>query len=100
MIRTILPMEKSKCFDYLLRILGEGMNVRTSPSNDGLSVHVVNRNQEKSIDFKATDENDAKEKAVEWMLGQMLYNYDGFASLVIFLAGRENSIREMRYGGC
>lgn len=55
MTRTILPMEKSKCFDYLLRILGEGMNVRTSPSNDGLSVHVVNRNQEKSIDFKATD---------------------------------------------
>lgn len=91
-------MEKSKCFDYLLRILGEGMSIRTSPSNDALSVHVENRSKEKSIDFKATDEDDAKEKAVEWMLGQMLYNYEGFSSLAIFLVGRENSIKEMKYG--
>lgn len=91
-------MENKEFFVCLLRLLGEGMNIKTSPCDGGLDVHVENRNKEKSIDFKATDEEDAKEKAVEWMLGQMLYNYEGFASLAIFLACRENNIREMKYG--
>lgn len=93
-------MENKECFDCLLRLLGEGMSIKAIPCDGGLDVHVENRNKEKSLDFKATNEDDAKRKAMEWMLGQMLLGYDGFGGLTFYLIGREQNKKYMEYGRC
>lgn len=41
---------------------------------------------------------DAKQKAMEWQVGQMLLNCDDFEELVMFLAQRKKLKAEMKYG--
>lgn len=93
-------MENEEYFECLLRLLGEGMSVKTRPCDGGLDVHVENRNKKKSLDFKAMDEEDAKKKAMEWMLGQMLLGYDNFRVLTFYLIGLEQNKKYMKYGRC
>ena len=63
-----------------------------------LEVTVENRSQEKQITFFAKGMEDAKQKAQEWQVGQMLLNCDDFEEIVMFLAQRNKLKAEMKYG--
>lgn len=63
-----------------------------------LEVTVENRSQNKQITFFAKGTEDAKQKAAEWQVGQMLLNCDDFEEIVMFLANRKKLKAEMKYG--
>lgn len=63
-----------------------------------IEVTVENRSQDKKITFFAKGTEDAKQKAAEWQVGQMLLNCDDFEEVVMFLANRKKLKEEMNYG--
>jgi hypothetical protein len=54
--------------------------------------------QRKKITFLAKGMEDAKQKAAEWQVGQMLLNCDDFEEIVMFLAQRKKLKKEMSNG--
>ena len=83
-------MERSNLFNHLLRIFDEGLSMKTTELEYGtLEVTVENRSQDKKITFLAKGMEDAKQKAAEWQVGQMLLNCDDFEEIVMFLAQRK-----------
>lgn len=92
-------MERSNLFNYLQRLFGEGFCMKTTELEFGtLEVTIENRSQAKQITFFAKGMEDAKQKAMEWQVGQMLLNCDDFEELVMFLAQRKKLKAEMKYG--
>lgn len=92
-------MERSNLFNYLQRLFGEGFCMKTTELEYGtLEVTVENRSQNKQITFFAKGMEDAKQKAAEWQVGQMLLNCDDFEEIVMFLANRKKLKAEMKYG--
>lgn len=92
-------MEKSNLFNYLQRLFGEGFCMKTTELEFGtFEVTVENRSQDKQITFFAKGMEDAKQKAMEWQVGQMLLNSDDFEEIVMFLAQRKKLKAEMKYG--
>lgn len=92
-------MERSNLFNHLLRIFDEGFSMKTTELEYGtLEVTVENRSQDKKITFLAKGIEDAKQKAMEWQVGQILLNSDAFEELVMFLAQRKKLKAEMKYG--
>ena len=72
-------MERSNLFNHLLRIFDEGLSMKTTELEYGtLEVTVENRSQDKKITFLAKGMEDAKQKAAEWQVGQMLLNCDDY----------------------
>lgn len=63
-----------------------------------LEVMVENRSQDKKITFLANGIEDAKQKAMEWQVGQMLLNSEDFEEVVMFLAQRKKLKKEMSNG--
>ena len=91
-------MERSNLFNHLLRIYDEGLSMKTTELEYGtLEVTVENRSQDKKITFFAKGIDDAKLKAMEWQLGQILLNCDDFEEIVMFLANRKKLKAEMKY---
>lgn len=62
-----------------------------------LEVTLENRSQNKQITFFAKGMENAKQKAMEWQIGQMLLNSDDFEEVVMFLANRKKLKAEMEY---
>lgn len=92
-------MERSNLFNHLLRIFDEGLSMKTTELEYGtLEVTVENRSQDKKITFLAKGMEDAKQKAAEWQVGQMLLNCDDFEEIVMFLAQRKKLKKEMANG--
>ena len=92
-------MERSNLFNHLLRIFDEGFSMKTTELEYGtLEVTVENRSKDKKITFLAKGIEDAKQKASEWQVGQMLLNYDDFEEIVMFLAQRKKLKKEMSNG--
>lgn len=92
-------MERSNLFNYLLRLFDEGLSMKTTELEFGtLEVTVENRSQEKQITFFAKGMEDAKQKAAEWQVGQMLLNCEDFEEIVMLLAQRKKLKAEMKYG--
>nr|DAL23783.1 MAG TPA_asm: PcfM DpnD/PcfM-like protein [Caudoviricetes sp.] len=92
-------MDRSNLFNHLLRLFDEGLSMKTTELEFGtLEVTVENRSQEKQITFFAKGMEDAKQKAQEWQVGQMLLNCDDFEEIVMFLAQRNKLKAEMKYG--
>lgn len=92
-------MERSNLFNYLQRLFGEGFCMKTTELEFGtLEVTIENRSQAKQITFFAKGMEDAKQKAMEWQVGQILLNCDDFEELVMFLAQRKKLKAEMKYG--
>lgn len=92
-------MERSNLFNHLLRIFDEGLSMNTTELEFGtLEVTVENRSQDKKITFLAKGMEDAKQKAMEWQVGQMLLNCDDFEETVMFLAQRKKLKKEMSNG--
>lgn len=92
-------MERSNLFNHLLRLFDEGLSMKTTELEFGtLEVTVENRSQEKQITFFAKGIEDAKQKAMEWQVGQMLLNSEDFEEVVMFLAQRKKLKAEMKYG--
>lgn len=76
-------MERSNLFNHLLRIFDEGLSMKTTELEYGtLEVTVENRSQDKKITFLAKGMEDAKQKAAEWQVGQMLLNCDDLRRLL------------------
>ena len=91
-------MEKSDLFNYLQRLFDEGCRMKTTELEYGiLEVTLENRSQNKQITFFAKGMENAKQKAMEWQIGQMLLNSDGFEEVVMFLANRKKLKAEMEY---
>ena len=89
-------MERSNLFNHLLRIFDEGLSMNTTELEFGtLEVTVENRSQDKKITFLAKGMEDAKQKAAEWQVGQMLLNCDDFEEIVMFLAQRKKLKKNM-----
>lgn len=87
--------------DFLLRLFGEGMTIRTEKFGaSGVKANVENRNKEKKICFLAKDDETAREIAKEWMLGQMLLNYKDLREVTLFLANRVRMIKDIENGNC
>lgn len=84
-------------FNYLLRLFGDGLCIKTEKSGDSLLVHIENRDKSRCVDFSATDEWEAERVAKEWMLGQMLLGYEGLGELAVFLGNREMIRKEIGY---
>lgn len=92
-------MEESNLFNYLQRLFDEGLCMKTTELEFGiLEVTAENRSQEKQITFFANGMEDAKQKAAEWQVGQMLLNCDDFEEVVMFLAQRKKLKKEMSNG--
>lgn len=92
-------MEKSNLFNYLQRLFDEGLSMKTTELEFGtLEVTAENRSQGKKITFFAKGMEDAKQKAAEWQVGQMLLNCEDFEEVVMFLAQRKKLKAEMTYG--
>lgn len=92
-------MERSNLLNHLLRLFDEGLSMKTTELECGtLEVTVDNRSQDKKITFFAKGIEDAKQKAMEWQVGQMLLNCDDFEEIVMFLAQRKKLKAEMMYG--
>ena len=92
-------MERSNLFNHLLRLFDEGLSMKTTELEFGtLEVTVENRSQDKKITFFAKGIEDAKQKAMEWQVGQMLLNSEDFEEVVMFLAQRKKLKAEMKYG--
>lgn len=91
-------MEKSNLFNYLQRLFDEGLCINTTELEFGtLEVTAENRSQNKQITFFAKGMENAKQKAMEWQIGQMLLNSDDFEEVVMFLANRKKLKAEMEY---
>lgn len=92
-------MEKSNLYNHLLRLFDEGLCMKTTELEFGtLEVTVENRSQDKKITFLANGIEDAKQKAMEWQVGQMLLNSEDFEEVVMFLAQRKKLKKEMSNG--
>lgn len=92
-------MERSNLLKRLLRLFDEGLSMKTTELEFGtLEVTVENRSQAKQITFFAKGMEDAKQKAMEWQVGQMLLNCDDFEEIVMFLAQRKKLKKEMSNG--
>ena len=92
-------MENSNLFNYLQGLFDEGLCMNTTDLEfSTLEVTVENRSQDKKITFFAKGIEDAKQKAMEWQVGQMLLNCDDFEEIVMFLANRKKLKAEMNYG--
>lgn len=92
-------MERSNLFNYLLRLFDEGLSMKTTELEFGtLEVTVENRSQGKQVTFFAKGMEDAKQKAMEWQVGQMLLNCDDFEEVVMFLTQRKKLKKEMSNG--
>lgn len=92
-------MEKSNLFNYLQRLFDEGLCINSTELEFGtLEVTAENRNQGKQITFFAKGMEDAKQKATEWQVGQMLLNCEDFEEIVMFLAQRKKLKKEMSNG--
>lgn len=92
-------MERSNLLNHLLRLFDEGLSMKTTELEFGtLEVIVENRSQDKKITFFAKGIEDAKQKAMEWQVGQMFLNCDDFEEIVMFLAQRKKLKAEMTYG--
>ena len=92
-------MEKSNLYNHLQRLFDEGLCMKTTELEFGtLEVTVENRSQDKKITFFAKGIEDAKQKAMEWQVGQMLLNSDDFEEIVMFLVNRKKLKAEMKYG--
>lgn len=92
-------MEKSNLFNYLQRLFDEGLCINTTELEFGtLEVTAENRSQDKKITFLAKGMEDAKQKAAEWQVGQMLLNCEDFEEIVMFLAQRKKLKKEMSNG--
>ena len=90
-------MEKSNLFNYLQRLFDEGLSMKTTELEFGtLEVTAENRSQGKQITFFAKGMEDAKQKAAEWQVGQMLLDSDDFEEIVMFLAQRKKLKNEIR----
>lgn len=63
-----------------------------------LEVTVENRSQGKQVTFFAKGMEDAKQKAMEWQVGQMILNCDDFEEVVMFLTQRKKLKKEMSNG--
>ena len=63
-----------------------------------LEVTVENRSQGKQVTFFAKGVEDAKQKAMEWQVGQMILNCDDFEEVVMFLTQRKKLKKEMSNG--
>lgn len=89
-------MERSNLFNHLLRLFNDGLCMKPTELEDGtLKVMAENRSQNKKITFFARDMVDAKQKAEEWQVGQILLNCDDFEEVVMFLASRKKLRIEM-----
>lgn len=89
-------MERSNLFNYLLRLFDEGLSMKTTELEFGtLEVTVENRSQGKQVTFFAKGMEDAKQKAMEWQVGQMILNCDDFEDVVMFLTQRKKLKKEM-----
>lgn len=94
-----LKNEKSNLYNHLQRLFDEGLCMKTTELEFGtLEVTVENRSQAKQITFFAKGMEDAKQKAMEWQVGQMLLNCDDFEEIVMFLAQRKKLKKEMSNG--
>lgn len=92
-------MERSNLFNYLLRLFDEGLSMKTTELEFGtLEVTVENRSQGKQVTFFAKGMEDAKQKAMEWQVGQMILNCDDFEEVVMFLTQRKKLKKEMSNG--
>lgn len=92
-------MEKSNLYNHLQRLFDEGLCMKTTELEFGtLEVMVENRSQDKKITFLANGIEDAKQKAMEWQVGQMLLNSEDFEEVVMFLAQRKKLKKEMSNG--
>lgn len=92
-------MERSNLLNHLLRLFDEGLSMKTTELEFGtLEVIVENRSQGKQVTFFAKGMEDAKQKAMEWQVGQMILNCDDFEEIVMFLAQRKKLKAEMKYG--
>lgn len=88
---------KSNAFDYLMRLFGEGLGMETTILEDGtIKAFVTNRSQNKRMTFFAKDMNDARKKAEEWQVGQILLNCEDFEEVVMYLANRKMLKSEIR----
>lgn len=97
--KNVLDMEND--LDFLLRLFGEGMTIRTEKFGvSGVMANVENRNKEKKICFLAKDEKEARETAKEWMLGQMLLGYKDLREVTLFLANRVRITKDIENGNC
>lgn len=63
-----------------------------------LEVTVENRSQGKQVTFFAKGMEDAKQKAMEWQVGQIILNCDDFEEVVMFLTQRKKLKKEMSNG--
>lgn len=92
-------MERSNLFNYLSRLFDEGLSMKTTELEFGtLEVTVENRRQGKQVTFFARGMEDAKQKAMEWQVGQMILNCDDFEEVVMFLTQRKKLKKEMSNG--
>ncbi len=92
-------MDRSNLFNHLLRLFDEGLSMNTTELEFGtLEVTAENRSQGKQITFFAKGMEDAKQKAMEWQVGQMLLNSEDFEEVVMFLAQRKKLKKEMSNG--
>lgn len=92
-------MEKSNLFNYLQRLFDEGLCINTTELEFGtLEVTAENRSQGKQITFFAKGMEDAKQKAAEWQVGQILLNCEDFEEIVMFLAQRKKLKKEISNG--
>ena len=92
-------MERRNLFNYLLRLFDEGLSMKTTALEFGtLEVTVENRSQGKQVTFFAKGMEDAKQKAMEWQVGQMILNCDDFEEVVMFLTQRKKLKKEMSNG--
>lgn len=92
-------MERSNLLNHLLRLFDEGLSMKTTELEFGtLEVTVENRSQGKQVTFFAKGMEDAKQKAMEWQVGQMILNCDDFEEVVMFLTQRKKLKKEMSNG--
>lgn len=92
-------MDRSNLFNHLLRLFDEGLSMNTTELEFGtLEVTVENRSQGKQVTFFAKGMEDAKQKAMEWQVGQMILNCDDFEEVVMFLTQRKKLKKEMSNG--
>ena len=66
--------------------------------NQVIESYVENNPDFLFLTFFAKGIEDAKQKAMEWQVGQMLLNCDDFEEIVMFLAQRKKLKAEMMYG--
>lgn len=92
-------MDRSNLFNHLLRLFDEGLSMNTTELEFGtLEVTVENRSQGKQVTFFAKGMEDAKQKAMEWQVGQIILNCDDFEEVVMFLTQRKKLKKEMSNG--